>query len=206
MTTSGGAGTTLPSANSSTFPDVLGAPASLIGSELSVYLAPAFLMPLAALCGPLPVAAFTFPDCALRGTSGGATMSTPVGRAHPMSRADKRPRARRTGFSIIGSESPVQLGSGPSLCPAPMPQGVSYVHHWADVYIREVGPGLFVLLILPLGLLVLEPVPVLLAVGHGGTFEVRFAQLPIGPILGIEQISIAQIGLAHFGAAKVGSA
>jgi hypothetical protein len=87
-----------------------------------------------------------------------------------------------------------------------MPQGVSYVHHWADVYIREVGPGLFVLLILPLGLLVLEPVPVLLAVGHGGTFEVRFAQLPIGPILGIEQISIAQIGLAHFGAAKVGSA
>jgi hypothetical protein len=87
-----------------------------------------------------------------------------------------------------------------------MPQGVSYVHHWADVYIREVGPGLFVLLILPLGLLVLEPVPVLLAVGHDGPFEVRFAQLPIGPILGIEQISIAQIGLAHFGAAKVGSA
>jgi hypothetical protein len=32
-------------------------------------------------------------------------------------------------------------------------------------------PGLFVLLIIPLGLLVLEPVLVLLAVGHGGTFE-----------------------------------
>jgi hypothetical protein len=44
MTASGGAGTTLPSANSSTFPDVLDTPASLIGSELSVYLAPAFIM------------------------------------------------------------------------------------------------------------------------------------------------------------------
>jgi hypothetical protein len=42
MTTSGGAGTTFRSANSSTFPDVLYTPASLIGSELSVYLAPAF--------------------------------------------------------------------------------------------------------------------------------------------------------------------
>jgi hypothetical protein len=110
MTTSGGAGTTLPSANSSTFPDVLGAPASLIGSELSVYLAPAFLMPLAALCGPLPVAAFTFPDCALRGTSGGASMTTPVWRAHPMSRADKRPRARRTGFHHrVGVSCPTWL-------------------------------------------------------------------------------------------------
>ena len=38
----------------------------------------------------------------------------------------------------------------------------------------RLGPSdwsLFALLILPLGLLVLEPVLVLLAVGHGGTFE-----------------------------------
>jgi hypothetical protein len=44
MTTSGGAGTTLRSANTSTFSDVLYTPASVIGSELSVYLAPAFIM------------------------------------------------------------------------------------------------------------------------------------------------------------------
>src|SRR5215208_3593152 len=85
MTTSGGAGTTLPSANSSTFPDVLYTPASLIGSELSVYLAPAFIMRvlLAALYwgtgSSSTNAAFTLPCCALRGTSGGETMTSPGG-------------------------------------------------------------------------------------------------------------------------------
>src|SRR5215207_10793863 len=81
MTTSGGAGTKLPSANSSTFPDVLYTPASLIGSELSVYLAPAFIMRvlLAALYwgtgSSSTNAAFALPCCALRGISGGATMT-----------------------------------------------------------------------------------------------------------------------------------
>jgi hypothetical protein len=88
MTTSGGAGTTFRSANSSTFPDVLYTPASLIGSELSVYLAPAFMMRvlLAALYwgtgSSSTNAAFTLPCCALRGTSGGETMTSPGGGGH----------------------------------------------------------------------------------------------------------------------------
>src|SRR5215213_10211047 len=48
-------------------------------------------------------------------------------------------RARHTGFSH-GSELSSLLGSDPSLCPAPMPQGVSYVryeHEPANPYIRK---------------------------------------------------------------------
>ena len=41
-------------------------------------------------------------------------------------------------------------------------KGTSYVRPWAGVDIKQVGPGLFV---------PLEPVLVLLAVGHGGPFE-----------------------------------
>jgi len=48
MTTSGGAGTLLSYSGVDTY-SVLAAPASLIGSELSVYLAPAFILSLAAL-------------------------------------------------------------------------------------------------------------------------------------------------------------
>jgi hypothetical protein len=47
---------------------------------------------------------------------------------------------------------------------------VSYVRACSGMYIRQGGPGLFVLLILPAGLLVFDPVLVLLAVGHGGSF------------------------------------
>jgi hypothetical protein len=58
---------------------VLGAPASIIGSELSVYLAPAFILSLAALFLLLFHiafgAAFALPGCTLRGTSGRATMT-----------------------------------------------------------------------------------------------------------------------------------
>src|SRR5215207_2924886 len=69
---------------------------------------------------------------------GGATMTTPGGRAHSAESFMCRPRARRTGFSHrVGAFS--VLGSGPSLCPGPMPQGVSYVHH-ANLYIRNIIP------------------------------------------------------------------
>jgi hypothetical protein len=36
--------------------------------------------------------------------------------------------ALASSASLIGSELPVQLGSGPSFCSTPMPQGLSYVH------------------------------------------------------------------------------
>jgi hypothetical protein len=45
--------------------------------------------------------------------------------------------------SLIGSELPVQLGSGPSFCSTPMPQGLSYVHQGhepANLYIRNIIP------------------------------------------------------------------
>jgi hypothetical protein len=61
---------------------------------------------------------------ALRWVVGGATMTTPGGTRTRYSYNFLR--ARRTGFSH-GSEPPGQQGSGPSLCPAPMPQKVSYV-------------------------------------------------------------------------------
>jgi hypothetical protein len=42
--------------------------------------------------------------------------------------------------SLIGSELPEHPSSGPSLCPVPMPQGVSYVHH-TNLYIRNIIPA-----------------------------------------------------------------
>jgi hypothetical protein len=56
---------------------------------------------------------------ALRGTSGGATMTTPVRRAqHHAPVCSKATRARRTGF-YHGAGALTLLGSGPSLCPTP---------------------------------------------------------------------------------------
>jgi hypothetical protein len=47
-----------------------------------------YTVPLAALVRPIAFcAAFTLPGCVLREISGGATMSTPVGRAHATRRA-----------------------------------------------------------------------------------------------------------------------
>jgi hypothetical protein len=47
---------------------VFGAPASIIGLELSVYMAPAFILSLAALCGPPPWRGLHFPRlCVARG-------------------------------------------------------------------------------------------------------------------------------------------
>jgi hypothetical protein len=60
----------------------------------------ALIMPLAALYSHLLVARPSL--CALealRGTSSGATMTTPVGRAHSGKHLCNFPRARRTGFS-----------------------------------------------------------------------------------------------------------
>jgi hypothetical protein len=68
-----------------------------------------------------PCAAFTFPDCALRGTSGGATMTTPGGTRTPRKACQQSPRARLTGFSHrVGAPTPPRVrGSDSSLCPAP---------------------------------------------------------------------------------------
>src|SRR5829696_7053345 len=105
MTTSGGAGTTLPSANSSTFPDVLGAPASLIGSELSVYLAPAFIMPLAALFGPPSLARPSlYPAPMLQGLSYVHQDHEPTKPVH------KKHNTRRCGHPSSGA--PGQWGWG----------------------------------------------------------------------------------------------
>jgi len=58
----------------------------------------------------------------LRGTSGGATIPTPGGAGTLWRASCNTPRARLIGFSHkVGALT--LLGSGPSLCPAPMPQG-----------------------------------------------------------------------------------
>jgi hypothetical protein len=57
---------------------------------------------------------------ALRGTSGGATLTTPGG-SGTYSLLSTLP-ARPAGFSHRAG-APTLLGSGPSLCPGPMPQG-----------------------------------------------------------------------------------
>ena len=87
---------------------------------------------------------FALAVCALRGISGGATMTY-----------------RSPGRFWF----PILPRPGLFLCTF---LGVSR----GVLYIRRVGLGLCVLLILPLGLLVLDPVLVLLAVGHGGPSEV----------------------------------
>ena len=78
----------------------------------------ALIMPLAALYSHLLVARPSL--CALealRGTSSGATMTTPVGRAHSGKHLCNFPRARRTGFSHTAGAL-TSRGSGPSLCPS----------------------------------------------------------------------------------------
>jgi hypothetical protein len=78
--------------------------------------------------------------------------------------------------SLLAALYPCTPGARPSLCPTP----ISYAATTSEGADYSTGPGLsgtpaspslFVLLILSLGLLVLEPVLVLLAVGHGGPFE-----------------------------------
>jgi hypothetical protein len=126
MTTSGGVGTTLRSANSSTFPDVLYTPASLIGSELSVYLAPASIMPLAAPFD-LSGAAFSFaPLMRCAGASVVRTYLSPVGRAHHANLYLQHLRAR-TSASIMGSElQPPALRSTPPDALSPLPTAPPY--------------------------------------------------------------------------------
>src|SRR5215218_2242805 len=72
---------------------------------------------------------FPLPLDALRGTSGGATMTTPGGARTTLWTAFlKLTRARPTGFHHrVGA--PWLQGSGPSLCPGPMLQGGSYVRN-----------------------------------------------------------------------------
>jgi hypothetical protein len=61
--------------------------------------APAFIMPLAALCGPLPDAALPLrPPSTLRGGSIGVTMTVPGGTRTPPEHCNFL-RARPTGFS-----------------------------------------------------------------------------------------------------------
>jgi hypothetical protein len=130
-----------------------------------------FILSSAALLGP-PLwrgpSLCALASLALRGSSDGATMTTPggAGTHHGKQPYNFLPRARRTGFSRrVGA--PSLEGSGlynasivgralipfptarPSLClplrPGPMPQGVSYVHldhERANIYKRkpEAGP------------------------------------------------------------------
>src|SRR5215217_3034716 len=85
---------------------------------------------------------------------------------------------------------------------------LSYVQMgaWGHLaYIRRSRRGLFVLLILPAAL-ALEPVLVLLAVGHGGAFEGAdlLLQLLISDTRGLAQVGIAQVGPPQVGLAQVG--
>src|SRR5215213_4999194 len=72
---------------------------------------------------------FPLPLDALRGTSGGATMTTPGGAGTTLWTAFLNlPRARPTGFHHrVGA--PWLQRSGPSFCPGPMLQGGSYVRN-----------------------------------------------------------------------------
>jgi hypothetical protein len=95
-------------------------------------------------------AAFAFPDCALRGASGGETMTTPGGAGTLCMRTDNYLRARHIGFYHgVGAPTsspsflPIVHGVVYSqiLCPSPMPQGVSYVHvSRLGSYIRKQMP------------------------------------------------------------------
>ena len=81
MTTSGGAGTLLSYSGVDTY-SVLGAPASLIGSELPWLQGSGLYNALGRAASPFPIAigaAFTLSGCALREISGGATMTIPGG-------------------------------------------------------------------------------------------------------------------------------
>jgi hypothetical protein len=77
-------------------------------------------MPVAAFFGhPSPARPSHCALEALRGISGGETMTTPVGRAHHANLYVQHTRVRRIGFYHgVGAFS--LLGSGPSLSPAPL--------------------------------------------------------------------------------------
>jgi hypothetical protein len=87
--------------------------------------APASIMPLAALFLSFlafPARSSPWPLEALRWGVGGETMTTPGGAGTLCKRTDNFLRARRIGF-YHGAGA---LTSGPSLCPAPMPQALSW--------------------------------------------------------------------------------
>jgi len=87
-------------------------------------------MPLAALfgCPSLARPSHCAPE-ALRCVVGGATMAIPGGACTTLRTAHCCTHVLGSPVSLIGSELPWLTGSDPSLCPGPMPQGVSYVHH-----------------------------------------------------------------------------
>jgi hypothetical protein len=97
-------------------------------------------MPLAALfgCPSLARPSHCAPE-ALRCVVGGATMAIPGGACTTLRTAHCCTHVLGSPVSLIGSELPWLTGSDPSLCPGPMPQGVSYVHH-ANLYIRNIIP------------------------------------------------------------------
>jgi hypothetical protein len=104
---------------------------------------PAFIMRLlfAALFYPAPVrqrGLHFAPPCAVRGTSGGETMTTPGGAGTPYEHATYSPCSAHRLLSW--GRSSLAQRSGPSLRPGPRPQGVSYVryeHEHANLYIRK---------------------------------------------------------------------
>jgi hypothetical protein len=65
-------------------------------------------------------AACTLPGCALRGAPSGANIPAPVGRAH-LGKHANNPSVLGASASIMGRSFLSLLGSGSSLCPAPMP-------------------------------------------------------------------------------------
>jgi hypothetical protein len=87
-------------------PGLLGAPAFIL-SLAALFWNPSLARP--SLCAP----------SALRGTSGGETMTTPGGAGTLCKPTDNFLRARRIGF-YHGVGAPT---SGPSICPSPMLQG-----------------------------------------------------------------------------------
>jgi len=92
------------------------------------------LVSLAALFPPLARPSHCAPE-ALRCVVDGETMTTPGGAGTSCQSHLQHPRARPSGLSHrVGAPT-----SGPSLCPGPMPQGVSYVQI-SVVYIRNIMP------------------------------------------------------------------
>src|SRR5215211_5518160 len=111
---------------------------------LELYGDPAFILSLAALFRYIPFFAFgaalALASFALRMSVGGATMTIPGGAGTTPLPGVLRLLVLGPPASLIRSELPTTQGSGLSLCPAPMPQGVSYVQISA-AYIRNIIPS-----------------------------------------------------------------
>jgi hypothetical protein len=139
MTTAGEAGTS-PCTTSS----VLVAPASLIGSELSVYMAPAYILSLAALFEHPPWRGLHFALLCVARDLGWCDHDYPRWGGHTLCHGQQNGPVLVTPASIIGSEFPLvpSMGLRPFALPHPDAAGAVLCTLGPDnPYIRNIIPG-----------------------------------------------------------------